>query len=347
MSYTITSPWDNTSITITFNRPWFKTMEEMKPVETEKKTEPEKTEEKTEPKEKVCVTHTETEEQMEEQTVKCKSCQRTYNCQNLGPVETLNQHLQRNLSCKKWMDFLDSDDKFANSIQIKLNNEKTIHLNKINSKTKCTFCDKEYCNSGNLTKHLINYPLCNRFHNYNIIKSWFDNNDFDTVPNTVPSSLIHIIWNLFLTDKISFSKQDTQAQLKDNNISYIICILPDKLSQSEFLPLLQIDTITYDDHEPVLNDKILELYKKCYEKIMVLQKERKNTLLFCNNGYQRSLPFLCYYLINYHTQEVPNLDRALEIILSQVDKLNYLKIKDETKKSLYNLLDETGNKIFH
>jgi hypothetical protein len=44
----------------------------------------------------------------------------------------------------------------------------------------------------------------------------------------------------------------------------------------------------------------------------------RNVLVFCNNGYQRSIPFLVYYLTNYHSDEVPSIEKAVELILSQL-----------------------------
>ena len=68
-------------------------------------------------------------------------------------------------------------------------------------------------------------------------------------------------------------------------------------------------------------------YKKQCERLDAMGKGeyglRRNTIVLCNNGFQRSLPFLCYYLVNYHSDEVPDLDKALDIILPQVSKEAY------------------------
>ena len=89
-----------------------------------------------------------------------------------------------------------------------------------------------------------------------------------------------------------------------------------------------------------------DFVEECYNIIKELQINRENTLIFCNNGYQRSLPFICNYLITHHNDEVPNLDRALDIVLSQADKTNFSNIKEPTKNNLLNLKKEDGSVLF-
>lgn len=81
--------------------------------------------------------------------------------------------------------------------------------------------------------------------------------------------------------------------------------------------------LRYDSHEPEIPD-VVDYQNACRTILDVSsQKENRNVLIFCNNGYQRSLPFLCYYLTIYHSDEMPNIRKALQTILSQVDKENF------------------------
>ena len=88
-------------------------------------------------------------------------------------------------------------------------------------------------------------------------------------------------------------------------------------------------TIEYHhQHEPTIDDNLLRQYDEQGEIIDNFAKgDRKNIFIFCNSGYQRSIPFICYYLIKYHPDEVPNLDKALDIILPQISKETYAEDK--------------------
>jgi protein-tyrosine phosphatase len=173
-------------------------------------------------------------------------------------------------------------------------------------------------------------------------------NIFEEAPPKNDSKLVHIIWNLMLTDKTQVSNID--EEISKNNIHHIIAILPDATDYESIKPKnseISYDVLEYGtDHNPVISDEMLEKYEECYEKMAEMQKSRKNVLIFCNNGYQRSLPFICNYLIKHHNDEVPDLDRALDIVLSQVDKENYSVVKEATKNSLLMLRTEYMTPFF-
>jgi hypothetical protein len=94
--------------------------------------------------------------------------------------------------------------------------------------------------------------------------------------------------------------------------------------------------LSYNDHKQTFEDSELKGYEKMSNKLIELQKDNKNALIVCNNGYQRSLPFLCYYLVKYHGDEF-NIDSAIEMILSQVDKKNCMDLKDKYIKTIQKL----------
>jgi hypothetical protein len=56
-------------------------------------------------------------------------------------------------------------------------------------------------------------------------------------------------------------------------------------------------------------------FNKQYLKIKEYRKDRNNIFIYYNNGYKKSIPFLCYYLIKFHKNEVTNVERAIDIIL--------------------------------
>jgi hypothetical protein len=45
----------------------------------------------------------------------------------------------------------------------------------------------------------------------------------------------------------------------------------------------------------------------------------RNVLLFCNNGFQRSLPFLVYYMVNFHPPSYPTYD-TVESAMNRIFK---------------------------
>jgi hypothetical protein len=154
-----------------------------------------------------------------------------------------------------------------------------------------------------------------------------------------PSETYHIIWNLLLADK---QMELTHKSLEDNNICHIVAILP---SKTDFLQLNNAITdfpytvLEYGDSHNAVIDK--NTFKICGLFIdSVAKKEgRRNVLVFCNNGYQRSVPFLVYYLTTYHKTEIPTIEKALSIILSQIDKENYDKIISPMVNSISKLLE--------
>jgi hypothetical protein len=153
-----------------------------------------------------------------------------------------------------------------------------------------------------------------------------------------PSTVHHIIWNLLVTDKLTTL---TPELISENKVKHIIAILPFK---SDFdvlnkdIPDVTYDVMEYGDKHEIGYDK--ELYDKYSKKIDEVAKTTgtRNVLVFCNNGYQRSVPFLVYYLTNYHKDEVPTIDKAVELILSQLDRDNYSTLKDETISNMKKIL---------
>lgn len=149
-----------------------------------------------------------------------------------------------------------------------------------------------------------------------------------------PSNTYHIIWNLLLCDKTLKLRQET---IEQENIGHVLAILPDKqkfLELNSDIPNVSYDVLEYFDvHEPVLDT---ELFSKVASIIdtKAKQQHNRNVLVFCNSGYQRSIPFLVYYLTHFHSDEVPTIEKAVELILSQVDKKAFLENKNEIIQSI-------------
>ena len=113
----------------------------------------------------------------------------------------------------------------------------------------------------------------------------------------------------------------TQDVINENDIKYIIAILPDKKIYD-----IQVDVVC--DHAVMKYIGYnMEIDISAFDKQCILiekyRKEHGNILVFCNNGY----PFLCYYLLKYHHNEVPDMKSSIDIILPQVDLDSTLQVQ--------------------
>jgi hypothetical protein len=147
-----------------------------------------------------------------------------------------------------------------------------------------------------------------------------------------PKGLYHIIWNVLLTDK---TFKISPEILDRHNIKYIISILP---SEDDYYKEVQCicdhSVMTYSEHKAVLD---IERFDIEIKKMEECRRKRENILIFCNNGYQRSIPFLCHYLTAHHADECPNIASAIDLILPQVDKENYSNIRNDYIKNIEKL----------
>ena len=151
-----------------------------------------------------------------------------------------------------------------------------------------------------------------------------------------PPNIIHITSNISITEK---QMKLTRDLLKKENVCYIVAILP---SENDFLKLndsikdFPYTVIEYDDkHEATINK---EIFNDCGSFINKSDKS-SNILVLCNNGYQRSIPFIVQYLIKFHPIEYPTIEKALSLIFPLIDKSNYLDILELTVDNVRILLE--------
>jgi len=243
----------------------------------------------------------------------------------------LDVHLGRTPLCRDWIDLLGLHKNYHRERSFEQNVATIIQQNSMLSgipSLTCMSCHKTFSNKGNLNKHIKRNLICQKWKDFHTVQKrdtlelgdegW----DFAPVPDVVPSKFFHIIWNLFLTDRhVTW----TQEELRESNIQHIISILPvGAKSNTESGEILQ-STLRYH-HTGELN---LSDYDEMCQLLLKNQEERKNTLILCNSGYQRSIPFISYFLIKHHRDEVPNLEKALDIILPQISRENYLEEKEK------------------
>ncbi len=164
--------------------------------------------------------------------------------------------------------------------------------------------------------------------------------DYATFEAPPPSKVYHIIWNILLADK-QFSL--TIESLRENKIGHIVAILPskedfEKLGGGALCPSTVIEY--GDKHEPFIDATRYDDVGNFIDNLARSSKNEseRNVLIFCNNGYQRSIPFLAYYLTKFHSDECPSISKAIDLILPQVDKLNYLSLREKTIEDITKIL---------
>lgn len=237
--------------------------------------------------------------------IKCFICNTQF--ANIG---NLNRHLDTSVICGKWKMFKDLEplstyiqpsDNISYASAIHLNHERVDHWQEdtlgkdlwqiVGSKTQCE-------NSNSYVKF---------------------------IPQKC--SLMHIIWNVFLVDKEVALTPEFACDLAKNNVRYITAIVP----KFEDLSILDSYNVKRSIMEYIGHDVYLD-QKRFDEECAIIEdyrKRRENVIVFCNKGYQRSLPFLTYYLVKHHNDEVPTVEKAIDIILPQVDKTNYAAIRKQ------------------
>lgn len=236
---------------------------------------------------------------------KCFICNTIFS--NIG---NLNRHLDTSIICSKWSMYKDLEP-LTTYISNKKNVSYVPTVTKLSKEDTNGYADST---DSDLKTHINEYE-CD-----------VESNKFETFESP-KYSLCHIIWNIFLIDKEFVAKQDMEMIIKENNIKYIIAILPDETIYNEKMQIPISHTIMkYSDHTMSLDTALFDI--EC-NKIEEYRKERGNIFVFCNNGYQRSIPFLCYYLLKFHNSEAPTIERAIDLILPQVDKTNYASMRQK------------------
>jgi hypothetical protein len=266
----------------------------------------------------------------------CQACNKFY-----SNVYNLQKHLKRQPLCEEWVklnpgikDYI--DDKF----QLPCTD-----LELEEQKTKCFICNTVFANVGNLNRHLDSSLICGKWSMYKdlapletyIKHNSIINDNFNETFVAPKYSLCHIIWNLFIIDKMYAHLPNIEEILNENNVKYIIAILPDVREYKLEHLNINHSIMLYDDHNTQLDIKKFDA--QC-EKIEEIRKEenRPNIFIYCNSGYQRSIPFLCYYLLKYHQTEAPTIEKAIDLILPQIDRSNYTKTRDKYIESVKSLL---------
>ncbi len=154
------------------------------------------------------------------------------------------------------------------------------------------------------------------------------------------SPFTFLLWNLYLTDKLT---PLLQKDLNYHKIREIVAILPE---EDDFKALnadigdTSVTVLAYHhNHTPVLPKEQYDTIAQRIDAIARLpREERRGILVFCNNGYQRSLPFLVYYMTKFHSDEFPTIEKAIGFILSTLRSTNSFEEKKQMIQTIQSLL---------
>jgi hypothetical protein len=293
---------------------------------------------------------------------RCDACCKVFSCKY-----TLQRHWQRQPLCERWIglqpgikDYV--DDKFALPMT-------DLELQQLD--TKCFVCGTTFANVGNLNRHLDTSVVCGKWALYRDLKplethlfarhrllnassasdgsaeleSSCKSCESVPPPDADAGLLHHIIWNVYLSDRVTASHANFWKVLQQNNIRHVFAILPaDDVQDQEQAALfdamqgVSYEVLRYQGHDPHVD---LPSFDCAIEKMEEHRRNRQNVMVFCNKGYQRSLPFLCYYLVHHHADEVPDVTRAIDIILPQVDKAGYASVRERYIDTIGALLESS------
>lgn len=272
--------------------------------------------------------------------VECEACQKPY-----SNKYNLQKHWERQPLCREWMDLKGTDGDAVlkryvdDAFKLPVTESERAEL-----PHKCFSCGKDYSNAGNLNKHLDTSVVCAKWAMVRELKplgAYFaedmkpleaysdlyitDNDDNGNFCSFAAPAyrLCHIIWNVYLIDK-EFPL--TEEIMEENDVKYVIAILPEDAPAPTVPGGAEVHVMRYSGHTMHLD--VPEFDAQC-ARIEEFRARRENVFVYCNTGYQRSIPFLCHYLVAHHADEVPTVERAIDIILPQVDKDQYMASRDD------------------
>ena len=259
--------------------------------------------------------------------LECGACNKKY-----SSAYNLSCHHVRQPMCKAWLELKPGiKDYVDDQFNLPMSDEDVALLD-----TKCFICGKVFANVGNLNRHMDTSVMCSKWAMYRRLQplGFYMANarngaEADVPPASAgPMQPIHILWNLYLGDK---SLLHTYAR---EDYPHVVSILPEGVT-----PLTESNVLRYHAHEPRIDAAAFDT--QC-ERIEEMRAARKNVLLYCNSGYQRSIPFICYYLTRFHPDEAPTVERAVDLVLPQVDRANYHKVRDGFVRSVTALLSSAS-----
>jgi hypothetical protein len=252
-------------------------------------------------------------------------------CQTLfTSAGNLNRHIKDNVICQKWLRY--------NGLQplcTYINDKPRIYSD---------YMKASAFSSNDAVEDLKGYPATGE-------------STEETVNSTFEApayKLIHVLWNLFLVDKEFVARPNFAEVLEAENVKLMIAILPknkddrrtsdgssidDVLNQLKCGCGLTIEELEYEHGHTNREDLLTPLYRggkkigtehkwnSICRRIEDHRSRRENVFVFCNSGHQRSVPFLVHFFTEFHKEEAPTVERAVDLILPSIDRENYANVR--------------------
>nr|WRJ69889.1 cys-based protein tyrosine phosphatase [Oceanusvirus sp.] len=255
----------------------------------------------------------------------CEACGRSYSTKS-----NLGLHYERQPLCLKWIREVDDRMKHVVTGEIEIRSERAATRSEA-----CEACGKEFSTDSNLLRHVKASPTCQKWIVYRDVarinftsREWLQNNEgageageaggvagIDQNPDMAlscgkPDSSVHRLgWNVYLSDK--------HAPIDGNDFGMVVMILPDSSCVPPSLPEgIDREVLHYRGHQPSLD---FPSFDRAIDRIEEREAAGENVLVFCNSGYQRTIPFLCRYMMRRDPKLYDDVEKTLYEIGSIVN----------------------------
>lgn len=300
----------------------------------------------------------------------CGACKKPF-----SSARNLGRHLQRQPLCARWLELSPG---LKDYVQRESELDKKAGYTCLAAEREyrtCPACGHEFASTGNLNRHLAEESsICAKWARLRELQPVYDwcaaslamprgaaehAAPFEA-PDAAAAALKHVIWNVMLCSKdvVAGDPAAFKRAVEAAGVARVVGIMPEGAGVDEFHALLDAaelprggladagaverSVLPYAAHEPSLDVAAFDAEIARMEALRARGGARRNVLVFCNSGYQRSIPFLAHYLVRHHGDEAPDVARAIDLILPQVDRDNYAALRDGYVESVGRLLLTAG-----
>ena len=231
--------------------------------------------------------------------------------------------------CSRWVDLEASGAKKIVNNQFALPSTELVTI----SEPRCTMCNRKFSNVGNLNRHLETSVICKKWIMYNSLQQLqayiqkplepdMPSGNDDTSKLFREWEKSHHRVNLAMLDIYFLDKPhitnapELKELVQQYNIRYVFAIMP----KGATLPNncgMEYSIMEYDGHDMNMDPKLYDIH---IEKIEYYRKNQCKVFILCNAGYQRTIPFLCYYLTKCHPETFGSIEHVLKRVLPQIEK---------------------------
>ena len=238
--------------------------------------------------------------------MQCAGCSKFY-----SNKANLKKHWARQPLCEEWIKLEENGLKRY----VEEEQDKPLASVETGGKLRCQVCHTVFANVGNLNRHRETNTVCKKWETYQnlspilpYVSSSGKGNNCDTFTSKL--TLEHY-WNVYFTESKLVVDECLFATCNDYNIVYVLVLLPTGEVQK-----MKVDSerkvLAYEGYHAKFS---VTEFDEELEKIKAFEKENRSVLIFCSTGYQRLLPFLCYYVLKRGNNVYSSVKDAVSNIL--------------------------------